>query len=169
MDLGKSEFPFRWTKGFGKVKMSISSKEKGMRESQHVHFLEKLEDRPPFSSEIWTSGPLKHSFVGPNTHFHKQQHRTDDCWQPDSVRNLQPCCPCLKGRPHSFTVKTLQRQPMTPYRIGATWDKNPYRNDCAWPFCDEMVSWTEHGFLAWRSFCCRCVLCTTRTRFPSQK
>ena len=63
MDLGKSEFPFRWTKGFGKVKISISSKEKGMRESQHVHFLEKLEDLPPFSSEIWTSGPLKHSFV----------------------------------------------------------------------------------------------------------
>ena len=41
MDLGKSEFPFRRTKGFGKVKTSISSKEKGMRESQHVHFLEK--------------------------------------------------------------------------------------------------------------------------------
>ena len=41
MDLGKSEFPFRRTKGFGKVKTSISSKEKGMWESQHVHFLEK--------------------------------------------------------------------------------------------------------------------------------
>ena len=41
MDLGKSEFPFRRTKGFGRVKTSISSKEKGMRESQHVHFFEK--------------------------------------------------------------------------------------------------------------------------------
>ena len=36
MDLGKSEFPFRRTKGFGKVKTSISPKEKGM--SQHVHY-----------------------------------------------------------------------------------------------------------------------------------
>ena len=34
---------------------------------------------PTSSVEIWTPGALENSFVWPKTHFHKQQHRTDDC------------------------------------------------------------------------------------------
>ena len=63
------------------------------------------------------------------------------------VRNLQPCCPCLGGRPHSFTVKTLQRQPMTPYGIGATWDKTHIETIALGRFATKWSLERNMGFL----------------------